>query len=85
MVKKSFQAAFAFFAVIALMYPFVHEVSGRTAIQRDLLSTLNANDAAALREWSGSAESFAAMLYDRCLRTNGGRIAACERYRTPGG
>lgn len=85
MVKKFFQAAFAFIVVIALAYPFVHEVSGRTAIQRGLLSTLNANDAAALREWSGSADSFAVMLYDRCLRTNGGKVAACERYRTPGG
>jgi hypothetical protein len=46
-----------------------------------LINSLDANDAAALRLWQGSAESFVAMLYDRCMRKSGGDSQVCVRYQ----
>ena len=57
---------------VAVAYPIRHELTARAAIQHDMIDSLDANDAAALRLWPGSADSFVAMLYDRCMRKNGG-------------
>lgn len=64
----------------AIAYPISQEWSARAAIQRTLINSLDANDTAALKEWPGSAESFVAMLHDRCMRANAGNAAACTRY-----
>src|SRR5262245_27330867 len=60
------KVAIALGVVVAIAYPIRHELMARAAIQHDLINSLDANDAAALRLWQGSAESFVAMLYDRC-------------------
>jgi hypothetical protein len=62
-------------------YPIRQEMQARAAIQHTMINSLDANDAAALRQWEGSAESFVAMLYDRCMRAHGGDEQACTRYR----
>jgi hypothetical protein len=67
--------------VLAIAYPVRHEWMARAAIQHDLINSLDANDAAALRQWPGSADSFVAMLYDRCMRKNGGDAQSCTRYQ----
>lgn len=64
----------------AIAYPISAEWSARAAIQRTLINSLDANDTAALKAWPGSAESFIAMLHDRCMRANAGNAAACTRY-----
>ena len=68
--------------LIAVAYPIRHEWAARAAIQRNLINALDANDAAALKAWPGSADSFIEMLHDRCMRGNGGDAEACARYRT---
>ncbi|HWB48234.1 MAG TPA: hypothetical protein VG651_03915 [Stellaceae bacterium] len=73
--------AIAFGVIVAIAYPIRHELLARAAIQHNLINALDANDAAALRQWPGSAESFVAMLYDRCMRRNGGDAQACSRYQ----
>jgi len=65
----------------AIAYPIIQERSARSAIQHTMINSLNANDTAALQQWQGSAESFVAMLYDRCMRANNGDTAACVRYQ----
>jgi len=67
--------------VVAVGYPIRHEMQARAAIEHNLINSLDANDAAALRQWDGSAGSFVAMLYDRCMRAHGGDEQACARYR----
>jgi hypothetical protein len=62
-------------------YPIRQQMQARAAIEHNLINSLDANDAAALRQWEGSAESFVAMLYDRCMRAHGGDDQACARYR----
>lgn len=66
---------------LAVAYPIRHELAARQAIQHNMINSLDANDAAALRLWPGSAESFVAMLYDRCMRAHGGDVQACTRYQ----
>jgi hypothetical protein len=66
---------------LAVAYPISHELSARTAIQHGLINTLDANDAAALKQWPGGAQSFIEMLHDRCMRAHGGDTDACTRYR----
>jgi hypothetical protein len=61
-------------------YPIRQQMQARAAIEHNMINSLDANDAAALRQWEGSAESFIAMLYDRCLRAHGGDDPACARY-----
>jgi hypothetical protein len=64
-----------------IAYPIKHELSARSAIERTMINSLDANDAAALRLWQGSAGSFVVMLYDRCMRAHGGDTSACIRYQ----
>lgn len=66
----------------AVAYPISQEWSARAAIQRHMINSLDANDAAALKAWPGSADSFIGMLHDRCMRANAGNAAACTRYTT---
>lgn len=73
--------AIAFGIIVAIGYPIRQELAARAAIQHDMINSLDANDAAALRLWQGSAESFVAMLYDRCMRKNGGDAQLCARYQ----
>ena len=73
--------AIALGVVVVIAYPIRHELMARSAIQHDLINSLDANDAAALRLWQGSAESFVAMLYDRCMRKYAGDQQACTRYQ----
>jgi hypothetical protein len=73
--------AIALGVVVAVGYPIRQEMQARAAIAHNLINSLDANDAAALRQWQGSAESFVAMLYDRCMRAHGGDEQACTRYR----
>jgi hypothetical protein len=68
-------------AVVVAYYPISHEPSARAAI-RGMINTLDANDAAALKAWPGSAESVIAMLHDRCMRAHLGDIEACTRYQS---
>ena len=65
---------------LAVCYPISQELSARAAIQRGLINGLDANDTAALKAWPGSAESFIAMLHDRCMRAHSGDADACTRY-----
>lgn len=81
-MKVVIKAAVAVGVVIAVAYPISHEWSARAAIQRHLINALDANDAAALKAWPGSAESFVEMLHDRCMRAHGGDTEACIRYKT---
>jgi Tfp pilus assembly major pilin PilA len=67
--------------VLAIAYPIRQQVVARAAIEHNLINSLDANDAAALRLWQGSAESFVAMLYDRCMRKTAGDAQACTRYQ----
>jgi hypothetical protein len=72
--------AVAAVVVLAIGYPIRQELRARSAIEHNLINSLDANDAAALRLWQGTAESFVAMLHDRCMRQHGGDVAACVRY-----
>jgi len=74
------KAGIAFIVVIALAYPISRELAARSAIRHGLIDMLDANDAAALRAWPGSAESFIDMLHDRCMRAHGGDEEACKQY-----
>ncbi|HWD59573.1 MAG TPA: hypothetical protein VG308_14905 [Stellaceae bacterium] len=73
--------ALAFCVVIAVAYPITKEVTARAAIRGGLIDSLDANDAAALKSWPGSAQSFVDMLHDRCMRAHAGDTPACERYK----
>jgi hypothetical protein len=66
---------------VLVAYPIRQELSARAAIQHNLINELDANDAAALKQWPGNAESFVAMLYDRCMRAHGGDAERCTRYK----
>ena len=74
--------AVAAVVVVAIAYPVRQELLARSAIQHGMINALDANDTVAFRQWPGSAESFVAMLYDRCMRAHGGDPLACVRYRT---
>jgi hypothetical protein len=75
------KAAVALGVAVAIGYPIRQEISARAAIQHNMINSLDANDAAALRQWQGSAESFIVLLYDRCMRAHSGDEQACTRYR----
>ena len=75
------KVAVALGVAVAVGYPIKQELAARAAIQHDMINSLDANDQAALRQWPGSAESFVAMLHDRCMRAHGGDAGACARYR----
>jgi hypothetical protein len=77
------RAAVVLAILIPVGFAISHEMSARAAIQHTLINSLDANDAAALRAWPGSAESFVAMLHDRCMRAHSGDAAACTRYQSP--
>jgi hypothetical protein len=81
MSKGLVKFAIAFAIVVAIAYPIRQELAARASIQHNLINALDANDAAALRLWQGSAESFVAMLYDRCMRAHGGDSQLCTRYQ----
>ncbi|HVH78722.1 MAG TPA: hypothetical protein VM782_04980 [Stellaceae bacterium] len=81
-MKGVVKVAVAAALVIAIGYPIRQEFVTRSAIQHGMINALDANDAAAFRQWPGSAESFVAMLYDRCMRAHGGDTQACTRYHT---
>jgi hypothetical protein len=74
------KVAVALGVVVAVGYPIRQQMQARAAIEHNLINALDANDAAALRQWQGSAESFVAMPYDRCMRAHGGDDQACARY-----
>jgi xylose isomerase len=75
------KVAVALGIAVVVGYPIRHELQARAAIRHDMIDSLDANDAAALRQWQGSADSFVAMLYDRCMRAHSGDEQACARYR----
>ena len=75
------KVAVAIGVVVAVGYPIRQEMQARAAIEHNMINSLDANDAAALRQWQGSAESFVAMLYDRCMRAHSGDTVACTRYQ----
>ena len=79
---RGLKLAAGLLVVAAVGYPISQEWSARAAIQRHLINSLDANDAAALKAWPGSADSFVAMLHDRCMRANAGNADACTRYTT---
>lgn len=68
--------------LVGVGYPVSQEFLARAAIRNGMINSLDANDAAALREWPGSAESFIAMLHDRCMRAHAGDAGACTRYQS---
>lgn len=68
--------------LVGVGYPVSQEFLARAAIRNGMINNLDANDAAALREWPGSAESFIAMLHDRCMRAHAGDAGACTRYQS---
>jgi hypothetical protein len=81
-MKGLVRVSLALIVAAAVAYPISREWSARGAIQHGMINSLDANDAAALRAWPGSAESFVAMLHDRCMRAHGGDATACTRYHT---
>jgi len=81
MLKGFGRAAAILVVLVPIGFAIYHEMSARTAIQHSLINSLDANDTAALQAWPGSAESFVAMLHDRCMRAHGGEVAACTRYQ----
>jgi hypothetical protein len=84
MFRGFVKAAAAFVVVVILSYPFTHEMFARESIRHDVINALDVNDAAALKNWPGSAVSFLDMLYERCLRTHGRDAASCVRYQPRG-
>jgi len=81
-MKGVVKAAVAVGVAIVVAYPISQEWSARASIQRHLINSLDANDAAALKAWPGSAQSFVEMLHDRCMRANAGNADSCARYKT---
>jgi len=81
MVRGAIKVATVLVVAIAAAYPISREFSARAAISRGMINALDANDSAALKDWPGSAESFVAMLHDRCMRAHAGDREACTRYR----
>jgi hypothetical protein len=81
MQKGVIRVAVILAILVPIGFAIFHEMSARTAIQHSLINSLDANDTAALQAWPGSAESFVAMLHDRCMRAHGGDAAACTRYQ----
>jgi hypothetical protein len=80
MASRMVKVAAAAAAVVAIAYPIRQELLARSSIEHNLINSLDANDTAALQLWQGSAESFVAMLHDRCMRQHSGDSAACARY-----
>jgi hypothetical protein len=70
--------------VIVLFSPITREMFARASIQHDVINSLDVNDAAALKNWPGSADSFLDMLHERCLRTHNRDVASCVRYQPRG-
>jgi len=81
MLRGTIKIAVAFAVAVSVGYPISQQLSARAAIQRSMINSLDANDTAALQQWPGTAESFVAMLYDRCMRASSGDEMACARYR----
>jgi hypothetical protein len=75
------RAAVVLVILVPVGLAIAHEMSARAAIQHTLINSLDANDAAALRAWPGSAQSFVEMLHDRCMRAHSGDAEACARYQ----
>jgi hypothetical protein len=84
MLKRVIEGIVALAVVLAVLYPIARELGARAAIGRDMINSLDVNDAAALKQWPGSAESFVAMLHERCMSAHGRDSAACVRYRQAG-
>jgi len=82
MLKGTLQGAIAFGVAIAIVYPLTREMAVRGAVEHELLSELSVNDAAALQQWPGTAQSFVNMLRQRCFLAHGESAPACQRYRT---
>jgi hypothetical protein len=80
MASAVVKVAVALGVVVVVGYPIRQQMQARAAIQHNMINSLDANDAAALRQWEGSADSFIAMLYDRCMRAHSGDGQACTRY-----
>jgi len=81
MFKEAMKFIVIVCVAIGICYPISQELSKRAEIQRTMINSLNENDMAALKEWPGSAESFIAMLHDRCMRAHGGDADACTHYQ----
>jgi hypothetical protein len=62
-------------------YPITHEMYARAAVERTMINSLDANDAAALRQWPGGIDSFISVLRERCLRTHNREGSACQQYQ----
>jgi hypothetical protein len=81
MLRGLTKTAVAAIVAIGVGYPISQQLWARAAIQHTMINSLDANDNAALQQWPGSAESFVAMLYDRCMRAHSGDTVACTRYQ----
>jgi hypothetical protein len=81
MLRGVVKAAVIAAVLVPVGYFISHEMSARASIQHTLINSLDANDRAALQAWPGSAESFVAMLHDRCMRAHAGDAEACTRYQ----
>jgi hypothetical protein len=84
MLRRVIKGIVALAIVVAVTYPIGRELFARVAIERDMIDALDVNDAAALKQWPGSAQSFVAMLHERCMSAHGRDGAACVRYRQAG-
>jgi hypothetical protein len=73
------------FVLAGISYPVSIEMKARAAVQRDMINSLDINDAAALKQWQGSVTSFIAVLHERCMSTHDRDAEACARYTPPGG
>jgi hypothetical protein len=65
----------------AAAYPITREMKARASIEHTMINALDANDAAALRQWPESIESFIAVLHERCMSTHNRDGDACARYQ----
>jgi len=83
MMKKFLGASLVFAFTVVLATPFAREIHDRRVVAQHLSGVHDERDRAALDSWTGSARTFIDSLYDRCVRTNGGPVAACDRYRSP--
>lgn len=83
MAKKIIGAAVALTIAIVVFLPFIRDFKDRYVIERQLQTRLNPSDLAALQQWSGSPDSFIAMLRERCEIAYGAGAPNCQQYRTP--
>jgi hypothetical protein len=68
--------------IVALAFPFAHDVYHRYEVSQKLKSVMTDRERAAFNDWNGDAISFARSLYATCERANGPGSPNCDSYRS---